>query len=120
MADKTIVDIDRQLQELTWELLLEVMSQGERHGLNSDILTPYHTQLLNIMHTKLKTTATDTTIQALKSIEVPEKRTDWTPVAVVKKDGSVQTVSDIYNQPIDLFQEAIKNKIKEVQNGRTN
>lgn len=38
-----------ELSEQTWELLLEVMSQGERHQLNSTILTPYHTQLLTIL-----------------------------------------------------------------------
>ena len=44
------LDNDKEeLQEKTWELLLEVMSQGERHQLNSDILTPYHTQLLSLI-----------------------------------------------------------------------
>lgn len=38
-----------ELQQKTWELLLKVMSEGERHKLNSDILTPYHTQLLELL-----------------------------------------------------------------------
>lgn len=42
---------NRELEEQTWELLLEVMSQGERHQLNSEILTPYYTKLLIMFDT---------------------------------------------------------------------
>ncbi len=38
-----------ELQQETWELLLKVMSEGERHKLNSDILTAYHTKLLQLL-----------------------------------------------------------------------
>lgn len=56
-ASNSQLPIDEQedeLQESTWELLLRVMSEGEKHQLNSDILTPYHTQLLQLIahHTK--------------------------------------------------------------------
>jgi hypothetical protein len=38
--------MDDELQEKTWELLLEVASEAERFGLNSDKITPHHTRLL--------------------------------------------------------------------------
>lgn len=41
--------IDEKLQEESWELLLEVVSLGERHGVDSDKLTPYHTKLLTLV-----------------------------------------------------------------------
>ena len=45
---------ESELQQETWELLLEVMSHGERHSLNSDILTPYHTKLLGLITAHLE------------------------------------------------------------------
>lgn len=38
-----------ELQQQTWELLLQVASDGERHGLNSDLIMPYHTELLRLI-----------------------------------------------------------------------
>lgn len=38
-----------ELQEKTWELLLELASEAERFGLDSGKITPHHTRLLQLI-----------------------------------------------------------------------
>lgn len=54
----------KELQESTWELLLEVMSRGEKRGLSSNELTIYHTRLLQLFDQELAKRVEETRINS--------------------------------------------------------
>lgn len=75
---------DEELQEKTWDLLLEVASEAERFGLSSDKVTPHHTRLLQLIKSR---------DQQIASVAKKDENLLWNQKAQRIKSKTIMAVS---------------------------